>query len=85
MMMGGVTNAILLVALALGYVVYYLGRREEKELKTVGYVIGTFIICFAIFCLVSNMLISARMCNLMGKQKHMGMFKKVVPPQMPPK
>jgi hypothetical protein len=68
MMTGSIiANAVLLVALALGYIVCYLANREEKSLRTGGYMVGVFIIIFSGILLVNNLLLSTRECMLMGK------------------
>jgi hypothetical protein len=70
MMLGGMSDALLLIALGLGYLVFYVANREEKGLKALGFFLGTFIMMLAAVLLVSNTLFSARMCR-MGK---MGMM-----------
>ena len=65
--MGGITEAILLVALGVGYMVCYLAKREEKTFKALGYLIGTFIIVLSALLILSSLLLAARFCNRMGK------------------
>lgn len=50
----GIKTAILLIALAFGYIVCYLANREEKDLKILGNVIGIFIIGMGIFLLLDT-------------------------------
>ena len=47
MQFSGLSDAILLVALGVGYVVLYLAKREEKSLQLMGYLIGGVIIVMA--------------------------------------
>ncbi len=89
--MGGLTDGILMIALASGYVVCYLAKREEKRLKTLGYLVGLFIIAFTASIVITNVLFAARMCGGMGKMQRMGrqhqkmMMQKPVQPQIPAK
>jgi len=62
-MVGGITDAILLVALALGYIVCYLASREEKTLRLAGYFIGVFIILLSAMLIVNNVVLGARFCG----------------------
>lgn len=57
----------LLIALGLGYIVCYLANREEKALRQVGFLIGTFIIALSVIMIVNQLLLSARMCNMAAK------------------
>lgn len=43
----GLIIAIELIALGIGFIVYYLAKREEKALKAIGYIIGITIIIIA--------------------------------------
>lgn len=43
----GLIIAIQLIALGIGFIVYYLAKREEKALKAIGYIIGISIIVLA--------------------------------------
>jgi hypothetical protein len=50
----GITEAIMLCALGIGYIVVYLARREEKGLQLFGYYIGgTIIVLSLIYIIVS--------------------------------
>jgi hypothetical protein len=53
----------LLIALALGYLVLYLAKREEKFLKGLGLFIGVFIIVTASLQLLGKLLIRVRICQ----------------------
>lgn len=64
MMLGfsGMFEALLLIALGIGYIVLYLAKREEKDLQTIGYIIGTLIMILAIFYLVGSLWLQVRLC-----------------------
>lgn len=48
--------ATLLIALALGYIVLYLAKREEGVLKTTGRIIATIVIVISLFLLVTKLI-----------------------------
>jgi hypothetical protein len=50
----GLFEAILLIALGIGYVVLYFAKREEKVLQVVGYIVGSAIILLATLYLIGN-------------------------------
>lgn len=52
--MGGAGFSDLLVALALGYIVLYFANREEKNLRSIGFAIGTLIIALAVLTIVGK-------------------------------
>ncbi len=62
----GLKAAILLIALGIGYIVCYLAEREEKDLKTIGYAIGLFIIASSAFMIVKSMLFAGKMMAMGG-------------------
>jgi len=76
-----VTNAILLLAMGVGYIVCYLAKREEGVLKTAGYAIGITIVVLSAVILVNNMLLEASFCRMDKKMcagmmmPHHGMMK----------
>lgn len=86
MSFGGLTEAVLLVALGLGYIVCYLANREEKTLRTVGYCIGTFMMVLSALLITISVFFSARICNNMPYHRMMmkGQMP-LAPPQMPQK
>ncbi|TRZ93516.1 hypothetical protein D4R78_08435 [bacterium] len=47
-------TVVLLLALGLGYIVFYLANREEKGLKLIGISIGAFMIVFSILLILGN-------------------------------
>lgn len=53
---GTVNDALLLVALGIGYFVLYFAKREEKTLQLVGYAIGCIIITLAASYMLLNSL-----------------------------
>lgn len=53
-------KAVLLIALALGYIVCYLAKREDKLLKTLGYLIGTFVMALSALIILVNIVLDAR-------------------------
>jgi hypothetical protein len=59
----GLSTAMILVALAMGYIVCYLANREEKGLRRLGYTVGIVIIVFSGLLLL-NKLVLAR--NILG-------------------
>jgi len=71
----GVKIAVSLIALGIGYVVCYLAEREEKDLKTIGYAIGLFIIATSAFLIVKSMIIAGKIMA-MGGGRCMSMMKK---------
>jgi ABC-type arginine transport system permease subunit len=68
-MMAGIAEAMLLIALGLGYIVCYLANREEKALRTIGYFIGTFIIVLSSLLIMVNVFFAAKF-----RRKAMGMM-----------
>ncbi|MFA6216062.1 MAG: hypothetical protein WDL87_00190 [Candidatus Omnitrophota bacterium] len=69
-MMGGMpgiemslaNEAVLLVALALGYIVCYFANQEEKTMKQIGLAIGIFIIVLSFFLIANNLFLMSKMC-----------------------
>lgn len=85
-MMAGISEALLLLALGLGYIVCYLANREEKVLRTIGYFIGTFIIVLSGLLIIVNVFFAAKFCRrTMGMMPHhrMMMQGKDMPTPMP--
>lgn len=68
---GGTNRALLLVALALGYIVCHLATKNEKTLKTMGYAIGGSIIILSSLLILGNLFLEARACTnrLSGRSK----------------
>ena len=53
-----IAESILLVALALGYIVCYFANQEEKQIKAIGLVIGTFIITLSVVLILGNLVLA---------------------------
>lgn len=69
----GMTNALLLIALAFGYIVFYLANKEKKALRNLGFFIGIFVLAMsAIFIL--NSLTSGKHCDKKMMMKHRQMM-----------
>ena len=80
----GIFEALLLIALGLGYVVLYLAKREEKRLQFIGFIIGVLIIALSLIYLISSSLLQS-VCPFSRPYKSM-MQQKMMPPvpQRPP-
>lgn len=50
----GISDSLLLIALAGGYIVLYLARREEKFLRIIGVIIGCVIIGSSLAYIFTN-------------------------------
>lgn len=84
----GMLDALMLVALAMGYVVLYLAKREDKALRTIGYIIGIFIIALSALLILVGLGFKARACGKMAGMSGMmpsrhGMMMQGAP-QVPP-
>lgn len=56
-------SAALLVALALGYIVLYLAKREEKFLRGLGLFLGVFIIVATSLQLLGKLIMRVKVCQ----------------------
>ncbi len=65
----GMLDALMLIALAMGYVVLYLAKREDKALRTIGYIIGIFVIALSVLLLVVGLAFKAKACGKTHLQK----------------
>jgi hypothetical protein len=83
MQFSGLADAILLVALGIGYVVLYLAKREEKGLQLTGYLIGGLIIILAAFYIVGNILFRAEYQRNMLRTQSLMMHRGTMQPRMP--
>ncbi|MCX5714243.1 MAG: hypothetical protein NT033_05440 [Candidatus Omnitrophica bacterium] len=89
MPLNSMSNAILLLALGVGYIVFYLANKEGKTMKLLGNVIGAFIIVVAGTLVLTNILVgmtslgtcamSSKTC-MMTKHHNMMMQQQAVPP-----
>lgn len=59
----GISEALLLICLGIGYIVIYLAKREERQLQLIGYIIGGVIIGLALFYQAANLWIQAKTCS----------------------
>lgn len=92
MPISGMSNAILLLALGVGYIVFYLANNKEgKTMKLLGNVIGAFIIVVAGTLVLTNILIgftSMNVCPMSGKTymmtKHHNMMMQQKQQAVPP-
>ncbi len=84
MIIGGVTDAILLAALGLGYIVCYLAKREDKGMQAIGYLIGTFIIVLSAILIINNLLTAGSICRKIGAMGMMAPQHKMMRGQMMP-
>lgn len=57
----GIFEALLLIALGMGYFVLYFAKREEKILQAVGYVAGSLIILLASLYLLGSLYLQSRL------------------------
>ena len=57
--------ALFMIALALGYLVMYFANREEKNLRTLGFVIGIAIIVISSGAIIGKIVMRAKMCQMM--------------------
>ena len=57
--------ALFMIALALGYLVMYFANREEKDLRTLGFVIGIVIIVISSVSIIGKIVMRAKMCQMM--------------------
>ena len=58
------TKAILLlIALGMGYLVLVFAKKEEKALKSLGYLLGIFIIAVSIVFIIRNLWLYTRSCS----------------------
>jgi len=72
-------NGVLaLIALALGYIVCLLAKKEKDLLKTAGYAIGIAIIVISSVIIIGKVLWTAKMCVKMCPMKQSSML---MPPE----
>lgn len=79
------SEAFFLIALGIGYIVLYLANREEKSLRTTGFLIGILIIGISGIHLLYSILLNAKICRspkIMRPSYHQMMLKEQIP-QMP--
>jgi hypothetical protein len=84
---GGISEGILLISLALGYIVFYLSSREEKNTRLIGYFIGIFIMALSLIFIVNNFVLSRRFSRRISnvlQQRQMQNMPMPSPPQRAP-
>ena len=77
----------LLIALALGYIVCVLAKKEEKALKSIGYIIGTSIIIVSSVLILAKLLLTITIYgNICGKNPQHWMMQRrhMMKPDMQP-
>jgi high-affinity Fe2+/Pb2+ permease len=52
----GITEAALLIALGFGFVIIFLGRKEEQNIKSLAHGIGMTIIALSLFFVIASIL-----------------------------
>jgi hypothetical protein len=85
----GISGAVLLLALAAGYLVCTVAKKEQGTSKTVGYIIGVAIIVVAGALILNGLVVHARIYHKMKcmgmMPEHGGMMKKDMPMPAPKK
>lgn len=56
-LMTGIKVGIYMISLGLGYIVAYLSEREEKDLKTLGRIIGSVLIVLSGFLIAYTVMV----------------------------
>ncbi|MFA4983901.1 MAG: hypothetical protein WC559_01130 [Candidatus Omnitrophota bacterium] len=62
----GLSGAVLLLAVAAGFVVCSIAKKEQGAIKIVGYVIGVGIIAIAGLLILNGLAGQVRMCKMKG-------------------
>jgi uncharacterized membrane protein affecting hemolysin expression len=78
-------KAVLLIVLGLGYIVCYLAKKEDKFLKTLGYLIGTFLMALSALVILASMVLDARFYRKTQGSVMMMPRRQILPPALPPK
>lgn len=76
LLFSSINDALILIALCLGYMVLYFAKREEKGLKFIGYIIGCVVIALAAISLIFGAWIQTNICRCSKKEmrSHEGMM-----------
>ena len=85
MSFGHMNGVLALIALALGYIVCLLAKKEKDILKTAGYIIGIVIIAIASAVVLSKVLLTTKICNKVCPLKQSSMPMTPVPSALPKK
>jgi len=80
MMMCEMSSALLLIALASGYVVLYLANREEKAMHNIGFFIGVFVMAFSAVIILGNVVGGSRCAKMCGGKGMMMKHGQMMPP-----
>lgn len=82
MFIKGTEEAMVLIALGVGYFVLYFAKREEKTNRILGYIIGCGIVFFCCLLLLKNIMLFG--FDLQGMQLRRQLQRQMVyPPAMP--
>lgn len=73
MMFCGMTNALLLIAMAFGYTVFCSANKEKKALRNLGLFIGIFAMAMSAILILSN-LAGGKHCDKKMMMKHRQMM-----------
>ena len=52
----GITEAALLIALGFGFIIIFLGRKEEQNIKSLSHGIGMTIIALSLFFIIATVI-----------------------------
>jgi high-affinity Fe2+/Pb2+ permease len=52
----GITEAALLIALGFGFIIIFLGRKEEQNIKSLAHGIGMTIIALSLFFIIASII-----------------------------
>ncbi|MFA5115231.1 MAG: hypothetical protein WC469_04115 [Candidatus Omnitrophota bacterium] len=72
----GLSGAVLLLAVAAGFLVCSIAKKEQGAIKIVGYVIGVSIIAIAGLLIINGLAGQVRMCRMKGCAGPGGMMMK---------
>jgi len=75
-------DALLLIALGMGYIILCLAKKEEKQLRLLGYVIGWLIIVSVVIYMLCSLWIRAKMYH--PNLRHSNISNPGTFPQVPP-
>jgi len=73
MVFGHMNGTLALLALALGYIVCSLAKKEKGLLKTTGYFIGIAIVVISSVLILSKLIWTTKMCAKVCAMKHLNM------------
>lgn len=82
--LSGIFDVLLLIALGVGYLVIYFAKREEKELRFFGIVIGGVIIVLSLCYFVGNIWLQAKVFSPKMRYYKGMMQQRMMKPRMMP-